>query len=363
MVNYICKYQNNYVSAKLFYKQIPILLEKGIECTQLFNSQIFQYTFDYDEWPSNHNYKEGSIRAYNGSIFRLRANYHNVYPEKHYEPMPEHHEVVKDENANEDSMKVYKIKFEINLLPSIGEYKVEDPDNKGKFIFKNKGVSLMNLAADTEEMTIFNTEAFGILIDYKWQQYGQKHHIFGSAMHLFYVICIIVYVNEIYLNYEEDLIRHFKFSLLLLAGIFYPWMYDLVQFIKDGPKVYFSDPWNYVDFFYIYGSLANIVCQTILGQYNILTEVIMVMIILLLIVKTFFFLRIIESFTPIVIMLINVIYDLRIFLLFYGILLFMYSLLFSVIGIGLVDVQPAETEIGNGPDDVAGRRRLESRSL
>lgn len=142
--------------------------------------------------------------------------------------MPEHHEVVKDENANEDSMKVYKIKFEINLLPSIGEYKVEDPDNKGKFIFKNKGVSLMNLAADTEEMTIFNTEAFGILIDYKWQQYGQKHHIFGSAMHLFYVICIIVYVNEIYLNYEEDLIRHFKFSLLLLAGIFYPWMYDLV---------------------------------------------------------------------------------------------------------------------------------------
>jgi len=89
----------------------------------------------------------------------------------------------------------------------------------------------------------------------------------------------------------------------------------------------------------------------------------MVMIILLLIVKTFFFLRIIESFTPIVIMLINVIYDLRIFLLFYGILLFMYSLLFSVIGIGLVDVQPAETEIGNGPDDVAGRRRLESRSL
>ena len=64
----------------------------------------------------------------------------------------------------------------------------------------------------------------------------------------------------------------------------------------------------------------------------------MILIILLLIVKTFFFLRIIESFTPIVIMLINVIWDLKIFLLFYSILLFMYSLLFSVIGVGLSNV-------------------------
>jgi hypothetical protein len=64
----------------------------------------------------------------------------------------------------------------------------------------------------------------------------------------------------------------------------------------------------------------------------------MIMIILFLVVKTFFFLRIIESFTPIVIMLINVIYDLRIFLFFYGILLLMYSLIFCVIGIGLGDV-------------------------
>lgn len=64
----------------------------------------------------------------------------------------------------------------------------------------------------------------------------------------------------------------------------------------------------------------------------------MIMIILFLVVKTFFFLRIIESFTPIVIMLINVIYDLRIFLFFYGILLLMYSLIFCVIGIGLGNV-------------------------
>lgn len=46
-----------------------------------------------------------------------------------------------------------------------------------------------------------------------------------------------------------------------------------------------------------------------------------------------------ESFTPIVIMMMNVIYDLRIFMLFYTILIFIFSLMFSVIGIGLQDVQ------------------------
>ena len=164
MVNYICKYQNNYVSAKLFYKQIPILLEKGIECTKLFESNIFQYAFDYDEWPSNHNNNTECIRAYNGSIFRLRANYKSVFPEVEYEPMPEHHDHSKEENVNEDHMKVYKIKFEINLLPAIGQYKVEDPDNKGQYIFKNEEISLMALASESEEMSIFNTESLSVLI-------------------------------------------------------------------------------------------------------------------------------------------------------------------------------------------------------
>jgi len=146
--------------------------------------------------------------------------------------MKEIHDHSKEDNQAEErdknEMKVYKIKFEINLLASIGAYKVEDPDNKGQYIFKNEDVSLMALAAETDEMTIFNTESFNILIRYKWEQYGQKHHIFGSVMHLFYVICIIVYVIKIYLHNEEDPVRHFYFSMMLLAGIFYPWMYDLV---------------------------------------------------------------------------------------------------------------------------------------
>lgn len=44
--------------------------------------------------------------------------------------------------------------------------------------------------------------------------------------------------------------------------------------------------------------------------------------------------RIFPSLTPVVVMLSKVIYDLRIFLFFYGTLLFFFCLLYSVLGLG-----------------------------
>lgn len=60
----------------------------------------------------------------------------------------------------------------------------------------------------------------------------------------------------------------------------------------------------------------------------------MCIIVCLLIVKTFFFLRIFPTLTPIVVMLANVIWDLKIFLFFYTILILLFSQLFAVLGLG-----------------------------
>lgn len=54
MLNYIVKYQNNYVTALLISKQVPSLIEKGVPCSKLFQSKIFCFEFDYDEWPGSH---------------------------------------------------------------------------------------------------------------------------------------------------------------------------------------------------------------------------------------------------------------------------------------------------------------------
>jgi hypothetical protein len=157
-------------------------------------------------------------------------------------------------------------------------------------------------------------------------------------MHFLYVLMMIVYINLTYL-YDEPGVPHTKYTLLLSLAIIYPWIYDLIQLIQAGPKVYFSDPWNYADVYYIYGSIINIFLQIFLDKWNVWVIINLSLIIVLMIIKTFFFLRIRESFTPIVIMLTNVIYDLRIFLMFYSILLFIFSLLFSVIGVGLKEIQ------------------------
>jgi uncharacterized membrane protein YgcG len=52
------------------------------------------------------------------------------------------------------------------------------------------------------------------------------------------------------------------------------------------------------------------------------------------IMKTFFFLRIFPTLAPIVVMLKTVVYDLRIFMLFYMILTIMFGQTFAIIGLG-----------------------------
>lgn len=74
--------------------------------------------------------------------------------------------------------------------------------------------------------------------------------------------------------------------------------------------------------------------QVMVGPYEIQCRIIMCLMVMNITVKTFFFLRIFPSFTPIVVMIQKVIYDLRIFLFFYTTMLFFFSLLFSVLGLG-----------------------------
>lgn len=59
----------------------------------------------------------------------------------------------------------------------------------------------------------------------------------------------------------------------------------------------------------------------------------MTLVLLLALIKSLFFLRIFDSLSYLVTLLRSVIYDLRIFMLFYGILMFMFSLIIGVLGL------------------------------
>jgi hypothetical protein len=124
------------------------------------------------------------------------------------------------------------------------------------------------------------------------------------------------------------------FLFIMNLGIVYPLFYDSMQLYKLGIKGYFSDFWNYTDFLFIWGGFINIAQQYQSNSNNFNNKLVQIIIILLAIIKTFFFLRVIQSMSKIVTMLQKVMYDLRIFIIFYMIVVFLFSLVFCVLGIG-----------------------------
>jgi hypothetical protein len=79
MIDYIVKYQNNYVYSHLFEYNLVDLLQKGITLTGLFNSDVFKWNFDFDEWPATNADTKKYLSPYNSSMFKIRYQYPKVF--------------------------------------------------------------------------------------------------------------------------------------------------------------------------------------------------------------------------------------------------------------------------------------------
>ena len=150
IIEYIVKFQNNYVSSFLFKNNFFTLIDKGIAVSPLLNSNIFCYQFDYDEWPSTHFDQETYLRPFNGSIFGLRGAYNQVFYEERFHTSEEQLDQM-------DSKKIFGVTYKINMLPSLGEYLVQ---NEGGKQVINEGLCLMQNCADSDELDIFESDNF-----------------------------------------------------------------------------------------------------------------------------------------------------------------------------------------------------------
>ena len=97
---------------------------------------------------------------------------------------------------------------------------------------------------------------------------------------------------------------------------------------------YWTDLGNYVDLVYILGSILMTAVHILTSPYEWYSKYLMSLIVFLAIRRTFNFLRIFKMLSPIVVMLTNVIWQLRIFMTFYFILCILFSLWYSVVGVG-----------------------------
>lgn len=61
--------------------------------------------------------------------------------------------------------------------------------------------TLMDAVANSDELGIFKTDLIKDMIDYKWNTFARRQHLFGGFVHLCYVIVLIMYVNHTFLDY------------------------------------------------------------------------------------------------------------------------------------------------------------------
>ena len=143
MIEYIIKYQNNFVHSYLFENNFTTIIKLGINIHSLLLSDLFCHELDFDEWPQTHTYDKDCIIPYNGSIFNLRYKYQKLFGQL---PVPNEDEIILDKT------KVYKIKYTINLLPITGD----------------NDTNLMDMLADTDQIDVFETKVVIDLIEFKW---------------------------------------------------------------------------------------------------------------------------------------------------------------------------------------------------
>jgi hypothetical protein len=90
----------------------------------------------------------------------------------------------------------------------------------------------------------------------------------------------------------------------MLICLIYPLCYDSMQMIKIGVLVYAQDPWNYIDMAHIWVGIANIFVQRFNSDMLALENtLLMVVVALILLMKTFFYLRIFKSLSFLVSMM------------------------------------------------------------
>lgn len=208
---------------------------------------------------------------------------------------------------------------------------------------EHKG-SLINAISNSNELAIFQTELVKDVLDYKWQAFASRTHMMGWFFHLAYVISLMVFINQNYLRLiRDDSQRPDQNLLMVIAGcLVYPLLYDGTQAIKQGTR-YLYDKWNYLDVLHIALGYTNLYLQWKDGPWGLETKLAMIFVILISLLKTFYFMRIRMSFSYIVTMINSVVMDLRVFLLFFFILILMFSCVFDVIA---MNSQPEYRHIG-----------------
>lgn len=245
----------------------------------------------------------------------------------------------------------------MNLLPEIGMHVVLRENGPE---YTNKNISFVETCQSSDEIDVFLCESLQEIISYKWNKYARTHHSIGFAFHLIYMFVLVMYVNVVYIentarmkpsnsletthdDVDEVTLNGLTlqriYTGILTAAVIYPLLYEFIQLKGYGWRRYFRSFWNIIDGLYILCSGTMCLCQSIFSPFDKLPKLLIIIVSFLAMGKTFFYLRIISQFSPIVTMLTSVIADLKNFFIFFMILILMFSLQISILGLANFKVE------------------------
>ena len=145
--------------------------------------------------------------------------------------------------------------------------------------------------ADSEELDLFKTDTVKSMLEFKWDSYALFHHKFNFLMHCSYILLMMFYTYFIYMIPCNEA-THRGLTIALGVSMLYPLTYCLIQVYIDGVKEYFSDTSNYLNILYNLLNITNIVLQFTHGPRYVLTLMVLTVIIIVFVAKTFLFMRI-----------------------------------------------------------------------
>ena len=314
----------------------------------MLDSQIFKFEFEFETWPGIHTCDEVLLLPYNENIFEIRNHYKTIFKHKKFnEP---------DFEGKDMGKKVHKVSYHVNLLPMLGRYKYKtmDPYTK-KVIYKavNNDVNLLEEFCGNDELSHFDCEVLKEMIEFKWNSFGITVQRLILYLHFLYLTCLLIYYVEVYLTGEKtfslegwavkkelELSERIVWANYILVGFSaIPAIYELTQAVTGGFADYITQFQNMLDILYIVSTLGMGYLhyeqgEGKFGPYHWLSKMSTLLVVVLAIRRLFSYLRIYKTFAPIVTMLNNVVWDLRIFVTFYIIMTILFSLMFSVLGLG-----------------------------
>jgi len=177
----------------------------------------------------------------------------------------------------------------------------------------------MDMLSDKKYLPIMDIPFIKYLVMYQWQQV--KYTIHKKLLYPFFVMLALFNIYVLQINFKDVPEETTKlqdylqliYSLILLFVLGYFFYVEAVQFIKT-PKEYFTSFWNITDLF----SYSLCIMVVLFDRFNVKSSVnrpIASVCLIILWIKLFYFLRVFESTSRLIRMIIEIVNDMKNFLI------------------------------------------------